>query len=209
MIVTMTRALCLKCGSIKIGALCPCSKCHAGSTGNHAVDITFSDHCIVVDSLKQLGTVITAINKRSHDPNLCQMAFLHYVATSHPSILSIGMSDEQAAMCQQLIDKAPLPPVKITKVRPRKQRQRAPNAAYEGPAIRWWLILPLIIFSAGIVYFLFREIPLGISFTEPADNAVLTVMVAAVIYVALKIRHPPSVKKRRQDIGRSNPFRLF
>ena len=42
----MTQALCLHCGEIKFGALCPCPQCQADSTGNVDLDIAFSDFLI-------------------------------------------------------------------------------------------------------------------------------------------------------------------
>jgi len=40
----VTWALCLNCGEVKFGAICPCPKCNVESTGDMNLDIAFSDH---------------------------------------------------------------------------------------------------------------------------------------------------------------------
>ena len=38
----MTMALCFNCGDIKFGAICPCPKCQAESSGDMELDIRAS-----------------------------------------------------------------------------------------------------------------------------------------------------------------------
>lgn len=186
----MTRALCLNCGHIKIGALCPCPKCSAGPTGTPALDIIFSDHSIAADSLTQLGAVIAEINRRSDDQELCRTAFYHYVATHHPSILEVQLPEAETAACQRLIDRAELPSVTITTVTHRRGYRRASTRSrdFSLGTVRWWFILPLVIIAAGFVYLLAQETPLKISLADGSDLTVLFSMLIAAAYLAFRLR---------------------
>lgn len=191
-VVTMTWALCLQCGNIKHGALCPCLECHAGPTGTPMLDIIFSDHKIVKDSLRQLGAVIAEINRRSDDPDLCRAAFFHYLSIHHPSILEISMPEADAAACQKLLDKSPLPSATIITATPRRVHHRDKFDDLSYRAIRWWFILPLVIIAAGLVYFLAQETPLKVSLTDRSDLAALLCMVIAAAYLIRRLRRSPT-----------------
>lgn len=111
----MTVALCLQCGSTKIGALCNCPACGAGSTGNFDLDITFSDHNLSPSALKQFGKVIRAIAARTDDPELRFYTFLAYVTRHHPEVLSAKLEPEMAKRADALLAEMNLPPVKVRK----------------------------------------------------------------------------------------------
>ena len=60
----MTWALCLTCGDVKFGAICPCPNCGVSSTGNMQLDIAFSDHHLSRRTLDELGAVVAEIGRR-------------------------------------------------------------------------------------------------------------------------------------------------
>jgi hypothetical protein len=90
----MTDALCLNCGAIKFGALCPCPQCQAPATGNINLDIAFSDHNFARQTLEELGQVIVAIHEVSAEEELCFWSFLSYIETNHPEVLRIKLEPE-------------------------------------------------------------------------------------------------------------------
>ena len=83
----MTEALCLNCGAIKFGAICPCEECGASSSGDVEIDITFSDHHISVDQLKRFGSIIRMIQSNCEDKETAAWSFIAYVSENHPEIL--------------------------------------------------------------------------------------------------------------------------
>jgi hypothetical protein len=109
----MTWALCLNCGEVKFGAICPCPKCQVSSTGDMQLDITFSDHRMSKESLEQLGAVVAKIHEVSDDDEFCFWTFIYYVSTNHPEILGVDLNSEKQAKCQQLLESVTLPPVEI------------------------------------------------------------------------------------------------
>jgi hypothetical protein len=113
----MTIALCLNCGSTKIGALCPCPACQAGSTGNFQLDITFSDHRLSQHMLEQFGAVIKAIAGRTADPELRFWSFLEYVSRNHPDILSVELKPEAREQVEVVLSGLEVPPVKMRRRR--------------------------------------------------------------------------------------------
>ena len=100
----MTWALCLNCGDIKFGAICPCPMCQVETTGDHDLDITFSDHTIPEKTLRELGAVVRAIHEVSDDPVECYWAFLQYVSVHHPSILTITLEDDMPQRVARILD---------------------------------------------------------------------------------------------------------
>jgi hypothetical protein len=109
----MTWALCLNCGEVKFGAICPCPKCGVASTGDMNLDIAFSDHNIHKESLHQLGSVIAAIHQVSTDDELSGWAFIYYISTQHPTILGVNLAPELRQKCEQLLSRAQLPAVEL------------------------------------------------------------------------------------------------
>jgi hypothetical protein len=130
----MTWALCLNCGEVKFGALCPCPKCNQASTGDTGLDIAFSDHRMGKESLEELGAVIAALHEVSGDDQLCYWTFIHYVSENHPSILSVELDGDGRAKCDELLGRVKLPAVEI---RPSPREQWiASREANRGR--RWW-----------------------------------------------------------------------
>jgi hypothetical protein len=79
----MTSALCLECGAIKWGAWTNCSICKA-KAGNRDLANQFSDHCLTVATLRDLGAVVAAIRAVESDPDLMKAAFRRHVAERCP-----------------------------------------------------------------------------------------------------------------------------
>jgi hypothetical protein len=128
----MTWALCLNCGEIKFGAICPCPKCQAASTGDMNLDIAFSDHRMAKQSLEEFGKVVAAIREKSLDRELCFWAFIRYVSLKLPSILGVELKPDIERRCDQLLEQVRLPPVTI-RTSPREELQ-----ATRKRKKRWW-----------------------------------------------------------------------
>jgi hypothetical protein len=110
----MTKALCLNCGDLKFGAICDCPNCKVASSGDMSLDIAFSDHSYSEETLSELGNVIKAIRGASpDDPQERYWAFLQYVSTYHPSILSIRLEDDMAARVARILDAISIPPITL------------------------------------------------------------------------------------------------
>jgi hypothetical protein len=106
-------ALCFNCGDIKHGAICPCPKCQVKSSGNMQLDIEFSDHNYDVETLREFGGVIRAINSATTEPPIRFWAFIHYVSEHHPSILNTELRPEILAQVTEVLRGVALPPVTI------------------------------------------------------------------------------------------------
>ena len=106
-------ALCFNCGDIKFGAICPCPKCQVKSCGDMGLDIAFSDHHYDIETLKEFGGVIRAIQSASNDPPTRFWAFIHYVSGHHPSILKVELKPEMRAPVENVLRAVVLPPVTI------------------------------------------------------------------------------------------------
>lgn len=109
----MTWALCLSCGEVKWGALCPCEKCGVASSGDMNVDIAFSDHHYSKRTLVQFGAVVAAINAVSDDDDVAAWAFIRYVSDNHPGILSADTPSEIQGEVERVLNNADLPPVQV------------------------------------------------------------------------------------------------
>ena len=125
-------ALCLNCGEVKFGAICPCPKCNVASTGNIGLDIAFSDHHLSVPTLEAFGKVVRAIRGATQDDQLRFWSFLHYISANHSDILRIEQPPEQQAQCDAVLALAQPPPVTVE--RP-PMRFRLPG---DGNGRRWW-----------------------------------------------------------------------
>jgi hypothetical protein len=110
----MTWALCLNCGEVKFGAICPCPKCEVSSTGDMNLDIAFSDHHVSKKSLEDLGKVVAAIHQASDDGDLSFWTFIRYISVRHPSILGVNLPPETQAKCDALLQRVNLPPVEVS-----------------------------------------------------------------------------------------------
>lgn len=109
----MTWALCLNCGDVKFGAICPCPKCGMASTGDMNLDIAFSDHNMDKRSLDELGAVVAAIHDVCDDDELCFWTFIRYVAVHHSSILGVDLKPDLQRQCDDLLEQVELPDVTL------------------------------------------------------------------------------------------------
>ncbi|MCA8986967.1 MAG: hypothetical protein KDA78_04970 [Planctomycetaceae bacterium] len=130
----MTWALCLNCGEVKFGAICPCPRCHVDSTGDINLDIAFSDHRIAKETLSELGGVVAAIHEVSADDEICFWAFIRYVSVNHPSILSVDLNPDAEVKCDEVLKQAHLPDVTL---RPSPSAEWKAKRKGSGNK-RWW-----------------------------------------------------------------------
>jgi hypothetical protein len=104
----------LNCGFTKWGAFCPCSACHAGSTGDFKIDIAFSEHHLSRSTLEQLGVVIKAIAGRTDEQELRFWSFIEYVSRNHPEILSVELKAEVRERVEAVLSGLEVPqPVEV------------------------------------------------------------------------------------------------
>jgi hypothetical protein len=99
----LTIALCLNCGELKFGAFCPCDKCQVGSSGNEDADTLFSDHFLSEVQLDEFSRVLKSLAERCSDSKLRYKAFLYYVSTNHPHILSTAFEPDVVQELKKLI----------------------------------------------------------------------------------------------------------
>lgn len=109
----MTTALCINCGELKFGALCPCPKCEASSTGNMELDIAFSDHNIAEESLRDLGEVVAHFQAKTDDPGVAFWAFIRFISEQHDSILSAQVPSEFIDQVSAIYVDAELPKLNL------------------------------------------------------------------------------------------------
>ena len=83
----MTIALCINCGSLKFGALCPCEECGCGPTPAMSLDVAFTDHYLTENTLKRFGNLIRHLHSKTSDEALAFWAFMSFVSTYHPEIV--------------------------------------------------------------------------------------------------------------------------
>ena len=130
----MTWALCLNCGEVKFGAICPCPKCNVESTGDMNLDIAFSDHHMAKETLRELGGVVAALHEASADDELCFWAFIRYISLHHSSILGVELKPEVQSKCDALLEQTRLPDVTM---RPSPREQQEAKQKRNGKR-RWW-----------------------------------------------------------------------
>lgn len=109
----MTMALCFRCGSIKRGALCPCPACKEEPTGKPALDIAFTDHYLAVETLREFGAVMKEIEAHANDPTERFWAFVEYVSTQHPSVLTVDIAPESKVRLVEILKQCRLPSVTL------------------------------------------------------------------------------------------------
>ena len=120
-------ALCFGCGEIKFGAICPCPKCQVKSSGDMGLDIAFSDHHLDVETLKEFGGVIRAIQSGGGDPSTRFWAFIHFVSEQHPSILKVDLKPEMKVKVAEALRGVTLPPVTVRESPIHRHRAREPE----------------------------------------------------------------------------------
>jgi len=123
----MTMALCFSCGEIKFGAICPCPKCQVSSCGDMGLDIAFSDHHYDVETLKEFGNVIRAIQPACDDPPTRFWAFIHYISEHHPSILKVDLKPESRIKVDNVLRRVVLPQVTLRPSPADRHRAREPD----------------------------------------------------------------------------------
>ena len=106
-------ALCMACGATKFGALLPCGKCGAGSTGDVQIDILFTDHHFAVETLEEFGNVIRTIREVETDPPAVFWSFIAYVSRDHGELLQATPPKELAQRVSKVLDGRTFPPVEI------------------------------------------------------------------------------------------------
>jgi len=109
----VTIALCLNCGKIKIGALCPCPGCGLSSSGDVDLDLLFSDHHLTPESLSQLGRVIGNIRSSTTDDELFSSTVLHFVQLQNPNLLTCDVESSQLKEVKRLLASLNFPPVML------------------------------------------------------------------------------------------------
>lgn len=93
----------MNCGAVKWGALNPCPKCEAGSTGNIPLDIAFSDHYMSHETILNFGAVLSELTSFTNDRTLAAAAFLEYVSREHPEILTVEYPQTTIARLEPLL----------------------------------------------------------------------------------------------------------
>jgi hypothetical protein len=109
----MTMALCFSCGEIKFGAFCPCPQCHVTSCGNIRLDMLFSDHYYEVETLRELGEVIRAIEPTCEDPSTRFWTFMHFISENHPGVLQMKGKPEDVERMTEVLRSLSLPSVTL------------------------------------------------------------------------------------------------
>ena len=123
----MTMALCFGCGEIKFGAICPCPKCKVKSCGDMGLDIAFSDHHLDVETLKEFGSVIRAIQSGSGDQTTRFWAFVQYVSEHHSSILKVDLKPEAKVKIAEALRGVELPSVTLRESPIHRHRTKKPD----------------------------------------------------------------------------------
>ncbi len=132
----MTLALCLFCGSFKMGALVPCPLCGRGPSGELALDITFTDHYYPPETLKALSVNLRLIHAVAPTPEVALWCFLGFVAEHNPW-LQIDIPGHLKAQIKTLRDAVPLSPVVLQPT----PAPFAPEPPREPPPLALWLVL--------------------------------------------------------------------
>ncbi|MFO0960299.1 MAG: hypothetical protein U0800_23135 [Isosphaeraceae bacterium] len=114
----MTWALCFHCGNTKFGAICPCPDCQVSSTGNMQLDIAFSDHNLSVETIREFGEVVRAIQQVCDDDATRFWSFILYVSRNHPDILDVNLEPEVESRCIGVLEDANPPAVTIRRMKP-------------------------------------------------------------------------------------------
>ena len=106
----MTSALCLNCGKVKFGALCPCHICKDEPEGEADLLLFFTDHFLPQGLLKPLGEDLNKLKELESNENLVIQAFLlnskqYFSEDIQEAIVSEGDITE----VEELLKKANLP----------------------------------------------------------------------------------------------------
>ncbi|HHY84553.1 MAG TPA: hypothetical protein GYA07_03325 [Verrucomicrobia bacterium] len=86
------------------------------------LDIAFSDHHLDVETLREFGSVIRAIEGSGADPSTRFWAFLDYVSEHHPGILRAELEPEMKAKVTEALRGVALPKVTLRESPIRRHR---------------------------------------------------------------------------------------
>ncbi|HWO26905.1 MAG TPA: hypothetical protein VNO30_49585 [Kofleriaceae bacterium] len=106
----MTQALCLRCGDIKFGALCPCMTCHAEADPDHDLAIALSDHYLAVPALERIGRLVRDLAAQSPDGDARRAALLLFLAQLGPRYAR-PVSEALAPRARELLASVDVPRV--------------------------------------------------------------------------------------------------
>jgi hypothetical protein len=126
----MTRALCLRCGDIKFGALCPCMTCCADADPDRNLAIALSDHYLAVPALERIGQLVRDLAARSPDGDARRSALLLFLAQLG-SRYARPVPEAIAPRARELLASVDVPGVSHAPSPPRAPR--APRAPYVPP----------------------------------------------------------------------------
>jgi hypothetical protein len=82
----MTTALCINCGTFKVGAFNVCSSCGCVPTGNIDLDLAFTDHYLSEETLCQFGDLIRTLHSETEDEGLAFRAMALLQKADLPAI---------------------------------------------------------------------------------------------------------------------------
>jgi hypothetical protein len=91
------------------------------------IDIAFSDHHYDIETLKEFGNVIKAIQPASVEPPTRFWAFIHYVSEHYPSILKVDLKPEARTKLDNVLRGVSLPPVTLRPSPAHRHRAREPG----------------------------------------------------------------------------------
>jgi hypothetical protein len=87
------------------------------STGDTHLDILFSDHYLAYETLEEFGAVVAALHDATEDRQLSTAAFLYYVTTHHPQLLTVDFTRGGRERIEALLAGLTLPSVTIRRAR--------------------------------------------------------------------------------------------
>lgn len=139
----MTVALCVSCGEIKWGAICPCPACGVSSTGDFQLDVLFSDHTFARPALEQLGGCVRAIaaagpSAKGEERFWCLMLHL---SLDPSELLSVTLPEQLDAAVRELYLGVRFPPLDLQTRTP----EPSPEGNAEGGCAAAFLLLLIVI----------------------------------------------------------------
>jgi hypothetical protein len=111
------------------------------------LDIAFSDHQLSVKTLGEFGEVIRVLAGRSNDPPVRFWAFIHYVSSNCPTILTATPPPEYRERVEHVLSQGPLPQVVVEKsaIASHREKDEARRFDIELPAT----LIPLLVQAFG------------------------------------------------------------
>jgi len=113
----MTWALCLNCGDLKFGAICPCPSCQVASSGNMELDIAFSDHYVDESSLRELGALLQQIREAAAEEEepaaVTFWTFMRYISEHQSEVLQATVPREYAQRVGEIYESLTIPEIHL------------------------------------------------------------------------------------------------